>query len=85
MTPQFLRQEAARFRGMAETVDREASKLRFLAMAADFESRATAADLLTEPDVGGAVNVKPGRKTSKAPDKTPDEAVQVMQKNPHGK
>lgn len=36
MTPKFLREEAARFRGMAETVDRDASRLRLLAMAADY-------------------------------------------------
>ena len=44
MTPRFLREEAARFRGMAEEHTREASKLRLLAMAADYEARATAAD-----------------------------------------
>ena len=37
MTPQFLREEAIRFRGMAVTVDREASKLRLLTMANDYE------------------------------------------------
>jgi hypothetical protein len=45
MTPQFLRSEAARFREMAESVtDREASRQRLLAMAADYEARAVAAD-----------------------------------------
>jgi hypothetical protein len=43
MTPQFLREEAARFRGMAETVEREASKVRLLKMATDYEARAAAA------------------------------------------
>ncbi|MGC1410667.1 MAG: hypothetical protein WA864_17195 [Acetobacteraceae bacterium] len=44
MTPQFLRSEAARFREMAEAVtDREASRQRLLAMAADYEARAEAA------------------------------------------
>jgi hypothetical protein len=43
MTPQFLREEASRFRGMAETVEREASKLRLLKMASDYEARANAA------------------------------------------
>ena len=47
MNTRFLRDEAARFRGMAEEADREASRLRFLAMAADYEARATAADGLT--------------------------------------
>jgi hypothetical protein len=44
MTPKFLREEAARFRGMAEETTREASRVRLLAMAADYEARATAAD-----------------------------------------
>jgi hypothetical protein len=42
MHPKFLREEAARFRGMAETQDREASKLRLLKMAADYEAKADA-------------------------------------------
>jgi hypothetical protein len=49
MTPKFLREEAARFRGMAGTADLEASKTRLLAMAIDFESRATAAEELITP------------------------------------
>ena len=44
MTPKFLRDEAARFRQMAETTEREASKLRLLGMATDFEARAQAID-----------------------------------------
>jgi hypothetical protein len=52
MTPQFLREEAARFRDMAGTAEREASKQRLLAMATDFEARAKAADELTEPNSG---------------------------------
>jgi hypothetical protein len=55
MTPRFLREEATRFRGMAVTVDREASKLRLLMMAEDFESRPMAADQLTEPNLGEAI------------------------------
>ncbi len=50
MTPQFLRHEAARFRGMAEDSDRAATKERFLAMAADYEARAGAANEITSPD-----------------------------------
>jgi hypothetical protein len=48
MTPKFLREEAARFRDMADTVDREASKQRLLSMAADYDARARAADELTK-------------------------------------
>ena len=50
MTPQFLRHEAARFRGMAEDADREATKTRLLAMAADYEARA--GNGLIEPNSG---------------------------------
>jgi hypothetical protein len=62
MTPQFLREEAARFRGMADTVEREASKQRFLMMATDFEARAKAADGATVPNPGdeNPGNVDPG-------------------------
>jgi hypothetical protein len=50
MTPQFLRSEAARFREMAESVtDREASRLRLLNMALDYEARAAAADAASPP------------------------------------
>jgi hypothetical protein len=52
MTPQFLRHEAARFRGMAEDADREATKTRLLAMAADYEARAGNANELIEPNSG---------------------------------
>ena len=54
MTPQFLRHEAARFRGMAEDADREATKVRLLAMAADYEARAGIDNELTEPNSGEA-------------------------------
>ena len=48
MDPKFLRDEAARFRGMAETQDREASKLRLLKMADDYEAKADAGEKLTK-------------------------------------
>lgn len=51
MTPQFLRSEAARFREMAEAVtDREASRQRLLAMAVDYDARATAAEADQPPE-----------------------------------
>jgi len=50
---------------MADTVDREASKVRLLAMAVDYESRAKAADEMTEPAPSEAVKVKTGRKLAK--------------------
>lgn len=55
MNHQFLRDEAARFRGMADHTDREASKHRLLAMAADYESRARIAGTATESDLAGAI------------------------------
>jgi hypothetical protein len=64
MTPQFLREEAARFRGMAETMEREASKLRLLTMATDYESKANAADTLTAPDVVEPIKIKAPRKAA---------------------
>ena len=65
MTPKFLREEAARFRGMAETTDREASKQRFLAMAIDFEARAQAADEPADPNRDDASAVRAGRKLAR--------------------
>jgi hypothetical protein len=75
MTPQFLRQEAARFRGMADTVDREASKQRLLKMAIDYDAQAKAAeepaeqpaavDAQAEPAVAEAIKVKATRKIAK--------------------
>ena len=56
MTPQFLRHEAARFRGMAEDADRDATKVRLLAMAADYEARAGIDNELTEPNSGEATS-----------------------------
>ena len=65
MTPKFLREEAARFRGMAETADREASKARFLHMAADYEDRAKAADESTKQNT--ADQIKVGERIAKEP------------------
>ena len=76
MTPRFLRDEAARFRGMAEEATREASKLRLLAMADDYEAQANAAgpepepvpeadepeSETTEPSTGEAPRIRSGRK-----------------------
>ena len=55
MNHQFLRAEEARFRGMADDTDREASKLRLLAMAADYESRARIAGTSTTSELAGAI------------------------------
>jgi hypothetical protein len=49
MDPRFLRDEAARFRVMAEESDRPATRLRLLGMAADYEARAVIADGLVKP------------------------------------
>ena len=50
MTPQFLRSEAERFRDMAESTDREVSRQRLLAMAADYEAQAEQAEKLQPPE-----------------------------------
>jgi hypothetical protein len=65
MTPKFLCEEAARFRGMAGTADLEASKLRLLAMATDFESRAAGADGSIEPKLDEGIKAKVGKKIAK--------------------
>ena len=59
MNLKFLREEAARFRGMAETQDREASKQRYLAMTADYESKAVLSDLA--PDRSTSLHKVPTR------------------------
>jgi hypothetical protein len=77
MTPKFLRAEAARFREMAESItDREASRQRLLGMAADYESRANAADEVqpTEPQMPDAEPESAPPRTA-PPQTTPDEAV----------
>jgi CheY-like chemotaxis protein len=67
LTPQFLRDEAARFRGMAD--DSEATKERFLAIAADYDARALVINLITDPDLGGP--------HGEAVQPTQDEAVKI--------
>jgi hypothetical protein len=51
MNARFLRDEAARFRGMADDADREATRARFVAMAADYEARAADANDLADPNL----------------------------------
>jgi len=81
MTPQFLRHEAARFRGMAEDADREATKVRLLAMAADYEARAGIDDELTEPnsdkDNNAMTEPYSGEANIEAVEPTHDEAPRV--------
>jgi hypothetical protein len=50
MTPKFLRSEAVRFRDMAESSDREASRQRLLAMAVDYEAQAEQVEKLEPPE-----------------------------------
>jgi hypothetical protein len=68
MTPKFLRDEAARFRGMAESSERESSKLRLLAMATDYEARAGVAvePDEPEPEASEPLPEKPVRKSVRA-------------------
>lgn len=49
MNARFLRDEAARFRSMAADTDHEASKLRRLATADEYEARAVAAEGQAKP------------------------------------
>ncbi|MGD0430804.1 MAG: hypothetical protein ABSA58_06905 [Acetobacteraceae bacterium] len=81
MTSRFLREEAARFRGMAETADREATKLRFLAMAADYDVRAKIAEEMTDPSSTEHDTELPGPKldeaSKEAAEPGPVEAVTV--------
>jgi hypothetical protein len=65
MTPQFLRSEAARFRRMADTADREATKVRLLTMATDYDARAGIDAELIEPTLGGAIKLSTARKVAK--------------------
>jgi hypothetical protein len=65
MHPTFIREEAARFRGMAETVGREDLKLGLLKMAADYLAKADAKDVeLTEEKSAGVIG---GRKIAFRP------------------
>jgi hypothetical protein len=69
MTSQFLRHEAARFRGMAEDADRPATKERFLAMAADYEARANITHESEEPNMS--------EEDSESVEPAPDEAAKI--------
>jgi hypothetical protein len=71
MDVRFLRDEAARFRGMADNSDREATKIRLLAMAADYEARAGIANEVTDPDPD------PGEATDKAVEPSQDEVPKI--------
>jgi hypothetical protein len=77
MTPQFLREEAARFRGMADTAEREASKQRLLKMAADYESQAKAADELPKPNLPEPDMTEPNLPEPNLPGPNITEAIKV--------
>lgn len=57
MNHRFLSEEAARFRDMAADAEREATKVRLLAMAADYESRARIAGDLPAPNPAGTIKM----------------------------
>jgi hypothetical protein len=59
MTPKFLRSEAARFRNMAESSDRDASRQRLLAMAVDYEAEAEQGEKLQPPEQIQAAELEP--------------------------
>ena len=77
MTPQFLRHEAARFRGMAEDADREATKVRLLAMAADYETRTGIDNELTEPNSGEEISNVAEPSSGEANELTQEEAPTI--------
>jgi hypothetical protein len=78
MTPQFLRHEAARFRGMAEEADREATRARLHAMAADYEARAGVDNEVTEPNSDDATSEpNSGDANTEALEPTHDEAPKI--------
>jgi len=75
MNARFLRDEAARFRGMADDASRDATRLRLLAMADEYEAKAKVADELTEP-VSGAADDDPADATLDREVEVPDEPAQ---------
>lgn len=81
MNARFLRDEAARFRGMADDADREATRVRFLAMAADYEARASAAHDLADPNLdtvdGEAAQPGLGDEITGPSDPNPGETLRV--------
>src|SRR3954447_2608641 len=68
MNARFLREEAARFRDMAAATDREASRVRFLAMAADFEARAAIAQDAVQPPEDAPTDAPPDDETTAPPE-----------------
>ena len=68
MTPKFMRQEAARFRDMASMQEREASRLRLLGMADDYEARAFAVDGLKAEGPEPATAEEPAPAEASAPE-----------------
>ena len=86
MTSRFLRDEAARFRGMAETADREATKLRLLAMAVDYDARAKVAEEVTEPSSTEDDKEMPGPKLDEAAKQSAESGpVEAMTIKPGGR
>jgi hypothetical protein len=81
MDARFLRDEAARFRGMAEDADREATRERFLVMAADYDARAKAAHESEEPSSGVAdktmTDPNPGEANGEIVEPTTEDAPKI--------
>jgi hypothetical protein len=75
LTPQFLRSEAARFRDMAESTDREASRLRLLAMAVDYEAQAEEAEKLQPPEQMQSAEPEPASAGAIEPELASDGAI----------
>ena len=86
MNHRFLRDEAARFRAMADDTDREATKARLLGMAADYEARAQVASGMAEPNVSEPdVSENVGKMKAQAePDVAKPTRVKLDRKNVRG-
>jgi len=69
MNHRFLREEAARFRVMADEADREASRVRLLALATKYEEMAKAAGSSAQPEI-----VEPGAARPETAEAAPDES-----------
>lgn len=80
MDHRFLRDEAARFRAMADDTDREATKLRLLKMAAAYEARAKVAASFPPPNSAAPNGDEPNLTEIDGPER--QMAEPIMEKAP---
>jgi hypothetical protein len=77
MDTKFLRDEAARFRGMANDTNREATRVRFLAMAADYEARSGITIELAEANTSEGIIEVVEATQEEAPKITPSRKIAI--------